>query len=40
MDDAFRDKIGNELDLPMAFCGLRVILDVDRRILLSATCPP
>ena len=34
------DIIRNELDLTMAFCGLRDILDVDRRILLPATCPP
>ena len=31
--------IRNELDLTMAFCGLHDILDVDRRILLPATCP-
>ncbi len=34
------DIIRNELDLTMAFCGLRDIQDVDRRILLPATCPP
>jgi L-lactate dehydrogenase (cytochrome) len=32
--------IRNELDLSMAFCGLRDIQDVDRRILIPATCPP
>ncbi len=31
--------IRNELDLTMAFCGLRDIQDVDRRILLAASCP-
>ena len=34
------DIIRNEMDLTMAFCGLRDIQDVDRRILLPATCPP
>ena len=34
------DIIRNELDLTMAFCGLRDIQDVDRRILLPQTCPP
>ena len=34
------DIIRNELDLTMAFCGLRDIADVDRRILLPSTCPP
>ena len=34
------DIIRNELDLTMAFCGLRDIQDVDRRILLAQTCPP
>jgi L-lactate dehydrogenase (cytochrome) len=33
------DIIRHELDLTMAFCGLRDILDVDRRILLPASCP-
>lgn len=33
------DIIRTELDLTMAFCGLRDIQDVDRRILLPATCP-
>ena len=33
------DIIRNEMDLTMAFCGLRDIQDVDRRILLPATCP-
>jgi L-lactate dehydrogenase (cytochrome) len=33
------DIIRNELDLTMAFCGLRDIQDVDRRILLPHTCP-
>jgi L-lactate dehydrogenase (cytochrome) len=32
--------IRNELDLSMAFCGLRDIQDVDRLILIPATCPP
>ena len=31
--------IRNELDLTMAFCGLRDVNDVDRRILIPATCP-
>ena len=31
--------IRNELDLTMAFCGLRDVQDVDRRILIPATCP-
>ena len=31
--------IHNELDLTMAFCGLRDVNDVDRRILIPATCP-
>ena len=31
--------IARELDLTMAFCGLRDINDVDRRILVPATCP-
>ncbi|MES2317477.1 MAG: alpha-hydroxy acid oxidase [Pseudomonadota bacterium] len=29
----------NELDLTMAFCGLRDVNDVDRRILVPQTCP-
>ena len=33
------DIIRNELDLTMAFCGLRDINDVDRAILVPATCP-
>jgi L-lactate dehydrogenase (cytochrome) len=33
------DIIRNELDLTMAFCGLRDINDVDRTILVPATCP-
>ena len=32
--------IRNELDLTMAFCGLRDIQQVDRKILLPSTCPP
>lgn len=32
--------IRNELDLTMAFCGLRDVRDVDKKILLPATCPP
>ena len=31
--------IRNELDLTMAFCGLRDVNDVNRSILLPATCP-
>ncbi|MBC7685009.1 MAG: alpha-hydroxy-acid oxidizing protein [Bdellovibrionales bacterium] len=31
--------IARELDLTMAFCGLRDINDVNRRILVPATCP-
>ena len=31
--------IANELDLTMAFCGLRNILDVDRKILVPGTYP-
>ena len=31
--------IARELDLTMAFCGLRDINDVDHRILVPATCP-
>ncbi len=34
------DIIRKELDLTMAFCGLRDIQDVDRSILLPATIPP
>jgi L-lactate dehydrogenase (cytochrome) len=33
------DIIRNELDLTMAFCGHRDILNVDRAILLPQTCP-
>jgi L-lactate dehydrogenase (cytochrome) len=33
------DIIRNELDLTMAFCGLRDVNDVDRRILLAHTIP-
>ncbi len=33
------DIIRNELDLTMAFCGLRDIEDVDSRILIPETCP-
>ncbi len=32
--------IRNELDLTMAFCGLRDVQQVDRKILLASTCPP
>lgn len=32
--------IRNELDLTMAFCGLRDVRHVDKKILLPATCPP
>ena len=32
--------IRNELDLTMAFCGLRDVQQVDRKILLPSTCPP
>ena len=32
--------IRNELDLTMAFCGLRDVNHVDGKILLPATCPP
>ena len=32
--------IRNELDLTMAFCGLRDVRHVDKNILLPATCPP
>ena len=32
--------ICNELDLTMAFCGLRDVRQVDRKILLPSTCPP
>ena len=32
--------IRNELDLTMAFCGLRDVNHVDRKILLPSTCPP
>jgi L-lactate dehydrogenase (cytochrome) len=31
--------IRNELDLTMAFCGLRDLNDVDRNILIASTCP-
>ena len=33
------DIIRSELDLTMAFCGLRDVTDVDRNILISQTCP-
>ena len=33
------DIIRSELDLTMAFCGLRDVNDVDRRILIPRTCP-
>ncbi|MCC6072290.1 L-lactate dehydrogenase [Massilia sp. GCM10020059] len=32
--------IRNELDLTMAFCGLRDVRHVDSKILLPSTCPP
>ena len=32
--------IRNELDLTMAFCGLRDVRHVDKKILLPSTCPP
>lgn len=32
--------IRNELDLTMAFCGLRDVNLIDKKILLPATCPP
>ena len=33
------DIMRNELDLTMAFCGLRDVNDVDRRILIPQSCP-
>ena len=32
--------IRNELDLTMAFCGLRDVNLIDKKVLLPATCPP
>ncbi|MBZ2207436.1 alpha-hydroxy acid oxidase [Massilia soli] len=32
--------IRNELDLTMAFCGLRDVRQVDKKILLPSSCPP
>jgi L-lactate dehydrogenase (cytochrome) len=34
------DIIRNELDLTMAFCGVRDVNLIDKKILLPATCPP